>query len=87
MGLDMGTIRHGKRGFDFLGGYTAEEQRELLAWPHSLELFAHFRELSGPLCEEDFAGYARALRAASSLSRPSVAGPSMRVWACRSTGS
>ena len=44
----------------FFSGYTDEEQRELLAWPHGLELFAHFRELPGPLREEDFAGYARA---------------------------
>ena len=44
----------------FFSGYTDDEQRELLAWPHGLELFAHFRELPGPLREEDFAGYARA---------------------------
>ncbi len=28
---------------------SAEKQRELLAWPHSLELFAHLREPPGPL--------------------------------------
>ena len=51
----------GAPGEFFFSGYTPEEQRELLAWPHSLELFAHFRELPGPLREGDFAGYARAL--------------------------
>ena len=51
----------GAPGEFFFSGYTDEEQRELLAWPHSLELFAHFRELPGPLREGDFAGYARAL--------------------------
>ncbi len=51
----------GAPGEFFFSGYTPEEQRELLAWPHSLELFAHFRELPGPLRQEDFAGYARAL--------------------------
>ncbi len=51
----------GAPGEFFFSGYTDEEQRELLAWPHSLELFAHFRELPGPLRQEDFADYARAL--------------------------
>ena len=51
----------GMPGEFFFSGYTDGEQRELLAWPHSLELFAHFRELPGPLRQEDFAGYARAL--------------------------
>ena len=51
----------GMPGEFFFSGYTEEEQRELLAWPHARELFAHFRELPGPLREGDFAGYARAL--------------------------
>ena len=51
----------GAPGEFFFSGYTDGEKRELLAWPHSLELFAHFRELSGPLRQEDFAGYARGL--------------------------
>ena len=51
----------GMPGEFFFSGYTLEEQGELLAWPHSLELFAHFRELTGPLRQEDFADYARAL--------------------------
>ena len=51
----------GAPGEFFFSGYTDEEQRELLAWPHSLELFAHFRELPGPLRQENFADYARAL--------------------------
>ena len=51
----------GAPGEFFLSGYTDEEQRELLAWPHSLQLFEHFRELPGPLRQGDFAEYARAL--------------------------
>ena len=51
----------GAPGEFFFSGYTDEEQRELLAWPHALELFAHFRELPGPLRQGDFAGYARGL--------------------------
>ena len=51
----------GAPGEFFFSGYTPEEQRELLAWPHSLELFKHFRELPGPLRQGDFAGYARGL--------------------------
>ena len=51
----------GAPGEFFFSGYTDGEQRELLAWPHSLELFAHFRELPGPLRQGDFADYARAL--------------------------
>ncbi len=51
----------GAPGEFFFSGYTDGEKRELLAWPHSLELFAHFRELPGPLREEDFAGYAQTL--------------------------
>ena len=51
----------GTPGEFFISGYKAEEQHELLAWPHSLELFAHFRELPGPLRQGDFADYARGL--------------------------
>ena len=51
----------GTPGEFFFSGYTPEEQRELLAWPNGLELFAHFRELPGPLREGDFADYVRAL--------------------------
>ena len=51
----------GAPGEFLLSGYTPEEQRELLAWPHSLQLFEHFHELPGPLRQGDFAGYARTL--------------------------
>ena len=51
----------GAPGEYFFSGYTSEEQRELLAWVHGLELFEHFRELPGPLRQEDFVGYVRAL--------------------------
>ena len=51
----------GAPGEFFFSGYTPEEQHELLAWPHGLKLFEHFRELPGPLRQADFAGYARGL--------------------------
>ncbi len=51
----------GAPGEFFFSGYTPEEKSELLAWPHSLQLFEHFRELPGPLRQGDFAEYARAL--------------------------
>ncbi len=47
---------------DFLtSGFTPEEELELLAWPHSLSLFEHFRGLPGPVRLADLAGYVRAL--------------------------
>ena len=47
---------------DFLtSGFTPEEELELLAWPHSLSLFEHFRGLPGPVRLADLAGYVRDL--------------------------
>ncbi len=47
---------------DFLtSGFTPEEELELLAWPHSLSLFEHFRSLPGPLRLADLGTYVRAL--------------------------
>ncbi len=47
---------------DFVfSGFTPQEQRELYTWPESARLFAHFRELDGPLRVGDLAGYVRAL--------------------------
>ena len=61
LGIIATIDESGAPGEFFFSGYTAEEQRELLAWPHALELFEHFRELAGPLRQGDFAGYARSL--------------------------
>ena len=61
LGIIATIDESGAPGEYFFSGYTPEEQRELLAWPHALQLFEHFRELPGPLRQEDFAGYARAL--------------------------
>ena len=61
LGIIATIDESGAPGEFFFSGYTPEEQRELLAWPHGLELFEHFRELPGPLRQGDFAGYARAL--------------------------
>ena len=60
LGIIATIDESGAPGEYFFSGYTPEEQREMLAWPHSLQLFEHFRELSGPLRQGDFAGYARA---------------------------
>ncbi len=51
----------GAPGEFFFSGYTPEEQRELLDWPYSLQLFEHFRDLPGPLREVDFSDYVREL--------------------------
>ena len=61
LGIIATIDESGAPGEFFFSGYTPEEQRELLAWPHSLPLFEHFRELPGPLRQGDFAGYARTL--------------------------
>ena len=47
---------------DFLtSGFTPEEEEALLAWPHSLSLFEHFRGLPGPVRVDDLATLVRAL--------------------------
>ena len=61
LGIIATIDESGTPGEFFFSGYTPEERRELLAWPHGLELFEHFRELPGPLRQGDFSGYARAL--------------------------
>ena len=42
-------------------GLTQEEERELIAWPHSLRLFEHLRGLPGPVRVDDLATLVRAL--------------------------
>ena len=42
-------------------GFTPEERREVTAWPDKARLFAHLRELPGPLRLADLAGYVRSL--------------------------
>ncbi len=61
LGIIVTVDESGAPGEHFFSGYTPEEQRELLAWPHGLQLFEHFRELPAPLRQGDFAGYARGL--------------------------
>ncbi len=61
LGIIATIDESGAPGEFFFSGYTDEEQREMLAWPHSLQLFEHFRELPGPLRQGDFAEYARTL--------------------------
>ena len=44
-----------------LAGFTAEEERELAAWPDGARLFSHLRDLPGPLRLADLSGYVRSL--------------------------
>ena len=47
---------------DFVtSGLTADEQRELEAWPHAMRFFEHLRDLPGPLRLPDLPGYLRSL--------------------------
>ena len=61
LGIIVTVEETGAPGEYFFSGFSPEERRELLAWPHSLQLFEHFRELDGPLRQGDFAGYAKSL--------------------------
>ncbi len=70
LGIIATVNESGTPGEYFFSGYTPEEQRELIAWPHSLEMFEHFRELSGPLRQGSFAEYARALGVTPLVSFP-----------------
>ena len=45
----------------FFSGFSPEEERELAAWPDSVRLFEHLRDLSGPLRLADLSGYVRSL--------------------------
>ena len=51
----------GAPGEYFFSGFSPEQQREILACRHGLQLFEHFRELSGPLRQGNFADYTRCL--------------------------
>ena len=42
-------------------GLTAEEHRRLFEWPDGLRLFAHFRDLPGPLRLPDLSAYVQSL--------------------------
>ena len=42
-----------------ISGLTPDEQRELLAWPDGPRLFAHLRDLPGPLRLDNLPGYIR----------------------------
>ena len=45
----------------FFSGFTPDEERELAAWPDSVRLFGHLRDLPGPLRLADLSGYVRSL--------------------------
>ena len=58
----IATVDEAGAPLDFLfSGFTPEEQRELYTWPDSARLFAHFRDMPGPLRVDDLAAYVRAL--------------------------
>ena len=56
------TIDEAGRPQDFVtSGLTADEQRQLEAWPHAMRFFEHLRDLPGPLRLPDLPGYLRSL--------------------------
>ena len=58
----IATVDEAGAPLDFVfSGFTPEERQGLLAWPESARLFAHFRELPGPLRVDDLAAYVRGL--------------------------
>ncbi|MDE0521377.1 MAG: ATP-binding protein [Boseongicola sp.] len=58
----IATVDEAGAPLDFVfSGFTAEEREDLLAWPESVRLFEHFRQLPGPLRVDDLSGYVRAL--------------------------
>ena len=48
-------------------GFTPDEQRQLLEWPHGLHFFQHLRDLPGPLRLVDLPAYVRSLGYAPDL--------------------
>ena len=48
-------------------GFTTEQHREMAEWPDGPRLFAHLRDLPGPLRLPDLAGYVRSLGYSSHL--------------------
>ena len=58
----IATVDETGEPLDFVfSGFTPEEHRELFNWPDSARLFAHFRDLPGPLRVDNLAGYVRGL--------------------------
>ena len=56
------TIDKAGRPQDFVtSGLTADEQRQLEAWPHAMRFFEHLRDLPGPLRLPDLPAYLRSL--------------------------
>ena len=56
------TIDEAGRPQDFVtSGLTADEQRQLEAWPHAMRFFEHLRDLPGPLRLPDLPAYLRSL--------------------------
>ena len=44
-----------------VSGFTPEEEKKMMAWPHGLSLVDHFRDLPGPMRLDDLEGYVRSL--------------------------
>ena len=58
----IATVDEAGAPLDFVfSGFTPEEQHALYTWPEHARLFAHFRELPGPLRLDDLSAYVRAL--------------------------
>ena len=58
----IATVDEAGAPVDFVfSGFTPEERQELVAWPDSVRLFEHFRELQGPVRVDDLEEYVRTL--------------------------
>ena len=58
----IATVDEAGAPLDFVfSGFTSEEEHALAAWPESARLFAHFRNLPGPLRVADLSAHVRAL--------------------------
>ena len=77
----IATVDENGQVRDFVtSGFTAAEQQQLAAWPDGQRLFAHLRDLPGPLRVPDLHDYVRSLGLPADLLPPTktMQGTSMR---------
>ena len=77
----IATVDESGQVRDFVtSGFTAAEQQQLAAWPDGQRLFAHLRDLPGPLRVPDLHDYVRSLGLPADLLPPTrtMQGTSMR---------
>ena len=66
-GVIATTDQSGKLQDVVTAGFLPEEERRLLDWPNGLQLFEHFRDLSGPVRLRDLPDYVQSLGFSSKL--------------------